>query len=291
MSALGQEWETQIFATDIDDQAIEKARQGRFPDNIAADITPERLQKFFVADGKTYQISKSILRRQRRPWRLTFEHNQLLAQERVLGDQVALAARHIHQCPCRQRVHIRFGPLLVTFVQVVNEPSYTACQGFDESADQHRLVSFTEGSHAALLAVLVYISTGAIVLDNSGKNQRRYVKYPTQASSITTIVMLLKGEIGYCTNFLRVRALRHVTPYPLVEASFHFPNAIYHAGFDLLYQSFMVCYPYTPRSYAWIVKKNVAPSPGWDSTQICPPWRSTTFLQMAKPMPVPGYWT
>ena len=60
MSALGQEWETQIFATDIDDQAIEKARRGRFLDNIAADITPERLQRFFVADGKTTQISKSI---------------------------------------------------------------------------------------------------------------------------------------------------------------------------------------------------------------------------------------
>ncbi len=60
MSALGQEWETQIFATDINDQAIEKARHGRFPDNIAADITPERLQKFFITDGKTFQISKSI---------------------------------------------------------------------------------------------------------------------------------------------------------------------------------------------------------------------------------------
>lgn len=60
MNALGQEWETQIFATDIDEQAIAKARQGRFPDNIAVDITPERLQKFFFAEGKTYQISKSI---------------------------------------------------------------------------------------------------------------------------------------------------------------------------------------------------------------------------------------
>jgi two-component system CheB/CheR fusion protein len=60
MNTLGQEWETQIFATDIDDQAIEKARQGRFPDNIAADVTQERRQKFFTTNGKTYQISKSI---------------------------------------------------------------------------------------------------------------------------------------------------------------------------------------------------------------------------------------
>jgi hypothetical protein len=36
------------------------------------------------------------------------------------------------------------------------------------------------------------------------------------------------------------------------------------------------------------VKKNVDPLPGSDSTQISPPWRSTIFLQMANPMPVPG---
>jgi hypothetical protein len=36
------------------------------------------------------------------------------------------------------------------------------------------------------------------------------------------------------------------------------------------------------------VKKNVAPWPGSDSTQMRPPWRSTTFLQIANPMPVPG---
>src|SRR5215813_1603544 len=38
-----------------------------------------------------------------------------------------------------------------------------------------------------------------------------------------------------------------------------------------------------------IVNKNVAPWPHCDSTQIRPPWRSTIFLQIANPMPVPGY--
>src|SRR2546422_9974014 len=37
------------------------------------------------------------------------------------------------------------------------------------------------------------------------------------------------------------------------------------------------------------VKKKVAPLPGSDSTQIRPPWRSTIFLQIASPMPVPEY--
>src|SRR5271170_6829743 len=35
-------------------------------------------------------------------------------------------------------------------------------------------------------------------------------------------------------------------------------------------------------------KRNVEPFPGCDSTEMLPPCRSTIFLQMAKPMPVPA---
>jgi two-component system CheB/CheR fusion protein len=38
----------QIFATDLDRDAIDKARQGLFPHNIAADVSPERLARFFT---------------------------------------------------------------------------------------------------------------------------------------------------------------------------------------------------------------------------------------------------
>src|SRR5204863_1582512 len=37
------------------------------------------------------------------------------------------------------------------------------------------------------------------------------------------------------------------------------------------------------------VKWNWLPSPGAEVTQMRPPWRSATFLQIARPMPVPGY--
>lgn len=50
----------QIFATDLDPDAIEKARRGIYPANIAADVTPERLQRFFVSEGNGYRISKEI---------------------------------------------------------------------------------------------------------------------------------------------------------------------------------------------------------------------------------------
>ena len=50
----------QIFATDIDKDAIEKARAGFYPDNIAADLSPERLARFFSKVSGGYRISKEI---------------------------------------------------------------------------------------------------------------------------------------------------------------------------------------------------------------------------------------
>jgi PAS domain S-box-containing protein len=50
----------QIFATDLDREAIEKARVGAYPDNIAADVPPERLHRFFVQDEHGYRIGKEI---------------------------------------------------------------------------------------------------------------------------------------------------------------------------------------------------------------------------------------
>ncbi|PIU20480.1 MAG: chemotaxis protein CheR, partial [Elusimicrobia bacterium CG08_land_8_20_14_0_20_59_10] len=52
----------QVFATDIDPQAIAAARAGIYPASIAADISPERLARFFTAEpgGSAYRIHKSI---------------------------------------------------------------------------------------------------------------------------------------------------------------------------------------------------------------------------------------
>ncbi len=45
-----QKWDFQIFATDLDDDAIATARAGSYPPNIAQDVTPERLRQFFVKE-------------------------------------------------------------------------------------------------------------------------------------------------------------------------------------------------------------------------------------------------
>ncbi|MFN6569424.1 chemotaxis protein CheB [Dendronalium sp. ChiSLP03b] len=50
----------QIFATDINEVAIEKARLGIYKPSQVADISPERLQRFFVQVESGYQISKSV---------------------------------------------------------------------------------------------------------------------------------------------------------------------------------------------------------------------------------------
>lgn len=50
----------QIFATDIDADAINRARQGTYPANIAADVSPERLARFFVEENGGYRVGKEI---------------------------------------------------------------------------------------------------------------------------------------------------------------------------------------------------------------------------------------
>jgi two-component system CheB/CheR fusion protein len=50
----------QVFATDLDRDAIRKARAGIFPANIVADVSPERLNRFFVQLDHSYQVAKPV---------------------------------------------------------------------------------------------------------------------------------------------------------------------------------------------------------------------------------------
>ncbi len=58
----GHSREVKIFATDIDQHAIDIAAAGSYPDSIAADVEPERLSRYFVRnehEGR-YTISQAI---------------------------------------------------------------------------------------------------------------------------------------------------------------------------------------------------------------------------------------
>ena len=50
----------QIFATDVSESVIDKSRVGIYPENIASDIAPDRLRRFFVKVDRGYQIGKRI---------------------------------------------------------------------------------------------------------------------------------------------------------------------------------------------------------------------------------------
>jgi two-component system CheB/CheR fusion protein len=61
-AALGHPGAVQIFATDIDAQAIATARAGLYPASIAADMSPKRLASCFCAEhaGSAYRVNKAI---------------------------------------------------------------------------------------------------------------------------------------------------------------------------------------------------------------------------------------
>jgi two-component system CheB/CheR fusion protein len=50
----------QVFATDIDEKALEFARVGVYPESIARDVGAKRLRQFFVSRGDIYQVTKDI---------------------------------------------------------------------------------------------------------------------------------------------------------------------------------------------------------------------------------------
>ena len=49
-----------IFATDLDKNAIDRARQGYYPPAASADLSPARLARFFIPEERGYRVSKEI---------------------------------------------------------------------------------------------------------------------------------------------------------------------------------------------------------------------------------------
>ncbi|NET91109.1 MAG: response regulator [Kamptonema sp. SIO1D9] len=52
--------QAKIFATDLDQHALEIAARGSYPEAIANDVSPERLEKYFTYDGNQYQVKRSL---------------------------------------------------------------------------------------------------------------------------------------------------------------------------------------------------------------------------------------
>jgi two-component system CheB/CheR fusion protein len=60
LKRYGRSGDIQIFATDIDEDAIEKARTAAYPGSIAVDVSQARLNRFFMKEDNFYRINKDI---------------------------------------------------------------------------------------------------------------------------------------------------------------------------------------------------------------------------------------
>ena len=56
----GKQYSLLLFATDLDKNAIDRARQGFYPANVAADVSEERLRRFFIKEDQGYRVRKPI---------------------------------------------------------------------------------------------------------------------------------------------------------------------------------------------------------------------------------------
>lgn len=60
LSDSGKELPLKVFGTDLSEKAIDRARAGLYPDSIESQVSPGRLQRFFVRTEGGYQIRKDV---------------------------------------------------------------------------------------------------------------------------------------------------------------------------------------------------------------------------------------
>ncbi|RJQ55033.1 MAG: PAS domain-containing protein [Nitrospiraceae bacterium] len=60
MAEAGRHFNIQIFATDIDEDSIRYARAGAYPFSIAADVSTERLSRFFEKKDSAYKVKTKL---------------------------------------------------------------------------------------------------------------------------------------------------------------------------------------------------------------------------------------
>ncbi|HSE87168.1 MAG TPA: CheR family methyltransferase [Candidatus Binatia bacterium] len=60
MARARKSFKLQVFASDIDPEALKGAREGVYPQSSAVDLSEERLARFFIKQDGTYQIDKQV---------------------------------------------------------------------------------------------------------------------------------------------------------------------------------------------------------------------------------------
>lgn len=60
MEEMAKSFDIKIFATDVNEEAVTTARSGLYPEAISADISQNRLRRFFSKKGQRYQVDSKI---------------------------------------------------------------------------------------------------------------------------------------------------------------------------------------------------------------------------------------
>ncbi|MBN8915394.1 MAG: response regulator [Rhizobiales bacterium] len=60
IAALKRSVHVQVFASDVDPDAVAKAREGFYPDAVAESVSPGRLERFFVKDSGGFRVSADL---------------------------------------------------------------------------------------------------------------------------------------------------------------------------------------------------------------------------------------
>ena len=60
ISALRKNVKLQIFASDVDERALQIARIGIYPDSIAENVSPARLKRFFIKEDHSYRVTPEL---------------------------------------------------------------------------------------------------------------------------------------------------------------------------------------------------------------------------------------
>ncbi len=149
-AARGSQVSVQVFATDLNEECIDKARAGVYSQNITHDVSPERLQHFFAEVDGSYRISKPI-----RDMCVFARHNLLTDPPFSQIDLISCRNLLIYLEPALQqklvpRLHYALKPagfLLLGSSETIG--SYRAL--FEAEDAKHKIYARKQGTHRVTL--------------------------------------------------------------------------------------------------------------------------------------------
>jgi CheR methyltransferase, SAM binding domain len=100
-------FQIQIFGTDLNEKGIEKSPSGVYRESITEEISPGRMQRFFVKVEAGYRVNKPVRKmcvfaRQNlaNDLPLRFEPAALTLESSTLGTESTVTRAHWITCPC-----------------------------------------------------------------------------------------------------------------------------------------------------------------------------------------------